>query len=99
MEEQKVKLNYPCVLKFGAEWCRPCQKIKPEIQKWATLNKGKLTFYDVDTDKAPEIVEKYNITSIPVFVFLNSDSDMNKDKLKPSEISEKLVKMGYKISE
>lgn len=64
------------VLKFGAVWCAACLVMKP---RWAEIEKEnewlETEFYDFDQDK--EIVDKYNIPSevIPVFIFLDKEGN------------------------
>ena len=54
---------------FTADWCGPCQKIKPLLIK---LNEGldssDIEFYKVDIDNNDKLSEKYNIKSVPSFL-------------------------------
>lgn len=62
------------VLYFGAvEWCNPCKFLHPLMeefsQKYTALN-----FIYVDADKAPDLLKKHNISSVPtVKIFINKD--------------------------
>ncbi len=63
------------VLKIGAVWCNGCLVMRP---RWAEIEKEnpwlKTEYFDFDKDK--EIVEKYNIDSgvLPVFIFLDKNN-------------------------
>ena len=60
------------VLKFGAAWCTGCIIMKPrwkEIE--AELPWLETEYHDFDGDKA--MVEKYNLMSLPTFIFLDKE--------------------------
>lgn len=53
---------------FQAVWCRPCQMMKPEIQK--LLKKyPELELMDIDVDQNPEIANALGIQGIPKLHF------------------------------
>ncbi len=61
------------ILKFGAEWCKECVIMKPmfaEIEK--KIPELETEFHEADDSK--EIMEKYNVASIPTFIFLDKNS-------------------------
>lgn len=54
---------------FYAQWCGPCKKISPEIEKLSQDYK-KITFVTVDVDNLDDIATKYRIKAMPTFLFL-----------------------------
>ncbi len=62
------------VLKIGAVWCNGCLVMRP---RWAEIEKEnpwlKTQYFDFDASK--EVLEKYQIDSgvLPVFIFLDQD--------------------------
>lgn len=65
------------VIDFFATWCGPCKKIAPafeELSKRYTT----VTFLKVDVDESGHLVNQYNISAMPTFVFLNNDSVFNR---------------------
>jgi len=65
--------NRLLVIDFGASWCGPCKRIEPLIQD---LSESMLdiTFCKVDIDEVEELVEKFNITSVPTFIFIKNNN-------------------------
>ncbi len=62
------------VLKFGASWCAGCVVMKPRWQEIeAELPWLETEFYDGDEDV--EMVEKYEVGNLPVFIFLDKDGN------------------------
>lgn len=59
------------IVKFGAEWCVPCNRIKSEYQK--TLKR----FYSVkareaDYDTSQELFDHYGVAAMPTFAIFKS---------------------------
>jgi len=57
--------SVPIVVDFWAEWCGPCRAMAPEFEKVAKATAGKWLVVKVDTDKVPELSQRYRIMSIP----------------------------------
>lgn len=61
------------LVKFGAEWCQPCQKLEPQL---ATLvEEREFEIYDVDVDEMDaEVLREWGISSVPV-MFVMDEND------------------------
>lgn len=57
------------VVKFYADWCSPCQAMKPIYEQAEKDFAGKVVFFTVNIDKEKELSEK--ITGIPTILILN----------------------------
>lgn len=57
------------LLHFTGDWCNPCKKIKPLIENYIENNPEiKWTLVDVDTQF--QMIEDYNIKSVPTLIVL-----------------------------
>lgn len=56
------------VLYFTAEWCNPCQRTRPIAEE--LKRDGVIDFVFVDADSEVELVEKFEIKSIPTYILL-----------------------------
>lgn len=75
-----IKAKKPFMIDFYADWCPPCQAMKPILEKLEEKYKGKVEIVRVNVD-APEnraLVIKYRIVSIPTFILFNSKGEMSK---------------------
>jgi thioredoxin len=69
MSNSNIKQNgHPKVLYFTAKWCGPCKKISPYFEKFSS-EYPKIKFYKIDVDENQELAERYQISSIPTFIF------------------------------
>lgn len=60
------------VLNFWADWSKPCEQTNDIFQKLAQKHSS-LRFGQVEAEKVPDVTEKYNVLSVPYFVFLRGD--------------------------
>lgn len=58
------------VLKFGAVWCPGCIVMRPRWQKIEKDNPWLKTEY-FDADESAELVEEWQVKSLPSFIFLD----------------------------
>ena len=74
-----VNSNTLIMLYFTAEWCGPCQKIKPFIkQKQEEYNTVCFSTIDVDDDDYQELCNDFSISAMPTFVFYKNKSEIDK---------------------
>lgn len=61
-------------MKFTAPWCKPCESISPFVD---TLNATyKFRVVETDIDKHPELVERYEVKSLPTFVSIDENGNV-----------------------
>jgi rhodanese-related sulfurtransferase len=53
---------------FGAEWCPPCKKMEPVLKSLQNNNPKRFTLVKVDGGRDEDILKKYNVTTLPVFI-------------------------------
>lgn len=58
------------IVDFYADWCGPCRKVAPIMEKLANEYEGKLTIYKVNVDQERELAGAFQISSIPVVLFI-----------------------------
>ena len=70
--EEVVNSDLPVIIDFYADWCGPCKMMSPVVEELAKEYEGKAKIAKVNIDQEPEIAEKYDVMSIPNFVFIKN---------------------------
>jgi thioredoxin 2 len=60
----------PVLVDFWAAWCGPCRMAAPEVERTARNMAGQAVVLKVDTDRHPELAQRFGVTGIPNFVVL-----------------------------
>ena len=64
------------VFYFTADWCNPCKQTKPIAEE---LNRdGVAAFQFIDADQEIELVKKFEIKSIPTFILIENEKEVNR---------------------
>lgn len=58
------------VVDFFATWCGPCKVIAPKLEEFQNKYADKLVVIKVDVDECEDLAAKYNISSMPTFLFI-----------------------------
>ena len=77
------------LIDFYADWCGPCQIMKPAFEELKKEYDGRVEFKTDDVEVAGTESEKFGVMSIPTFVILKDNQEvdrrigaMPKDELK-----------------
>lgn len=62
--------SLPAVIDFYADWCGPCKRVAPIMEKLAKEYNGRVVIYKVDTDANQELSSVFGIRSIPSVLFI-----------------------------
>lgn len=62
--ESRVQSESYVLVDFQAKWCKPCQMMKPDIQRLLS-EQSELRLIDVDVDASPAIADAYQVQALP----------------------------------
>lgn len=62
--------NTPVMVDFYAPWCGPCKMLSPLLETLAGQFAGRVRFFKVNVDDAPELAARFEITGVPTMLFL-----------------------------
>ena len=67
--EQEVLLSdKPVLLDFWASWCGPCAAVSPSVEEIAEENADTLKVGKINVDEQVELMQRFHIASIPMFI-------------------------------
>ena len=64
------KGKLPAIVDFYADWCGPCRRVAPIMEKLAEEYDGKLLIYKVNTQNETGLASAFQIRSIPTVLFI-----------------------------
>lgn len=91
--------SLPKMIELYADWCPPCQRMKPILDQLEKEYKGKVQFVRIDVDKDQAAAKKYKVTSIPVQLFYDKNGKnvlRHEGFYSKEQIKAQFTKMGIK---
>ncbi|MBQ8607687.1 MAG: thioredoxin [Bacteroidaceae bacterium] len=72
--EEIISSNVPVLVDFYAEWCGPCETMKPILEELKSIKGDRIRIIKVDVDQHEELAANYRIQSVPTFlIFKNKE--------------------------
>lgn len=71
-EEEVSNSKTPVIIDVYATWCGPCQNIIPIFNELEKELNTKYKFAKINIDEERDLAIKYNISSIPTFLFIKN---------------------------
>ncbi|MDD2980693.1 MAG: thioredoxin [Hespellia sp.] len=69
-EFHEAEASKAAVVDFSASWCMPCGMLAPVLEEVSEDMAGKMDFFNVDIDEAPDLATRFGVASIPCLVVL-----------------------------
>lgn len=76
-EKEVINCKKPVLIDFYADWCPPCKKLSPIVEKVANENSN-VKFVKINIDDEEELANNYNISSIPTLLFIKEGNVIEK---------------------
>lgn len=71
--------DVPVVVDFYADWCGPCRMMAPTFDALARNRQGRVLVLKVDTDRNPQVAQRFRIASIPTIVTLRGGREVGRE--------------------
>ena len=96
-EEKVTKSPLPVLLFAWAPWCPTCRRFIPEVDKYASVSKGRVRVGKLNVDANPGLSSKYGILSVP-FIFIFDNGQLKESMPGAMQQHELMMKMAHYIS-
>jgi thioredoxin 1 len=67
-EQEVLKSDTPVIVDFWAEWCGPCHRVSPILDKIVEERSGEVTLVKVNIDEEQGLAQRYGVMSIPTMI-------------------------------
>ena len=71
-----IQSTKPVLVDFYAEWCGPCQIMKPRLLDVAERLSEVAKVIQIDIDKEKELAERFHIQSVPTFIIFKKGKQL-----------------------
>ena len=66
--------SMPVFVDFYADWCGPCRKLEPIVEKLASEYSGKIKFAKIKADENVSVAQKYSVIGVPcILIFKDGE--------------------------
>lgn len=73
-EQDASTFNYKgknaAIIDFYADWCGPCRRVAPIMEKLANEFDGRLDVYKINVDQEKELASVFQVRNIPTVLFI-----------------------------
>ncbi|MDG1849570.1 MAG: thioredoxin domain-containing protein [Flavobacteriales bacterium] len=73
---KRLEDNAYVLLDFHTQWCVPCRKLEPIIQKIELEFSDEIEVIRIDVDVHKDLSERYQVSSIPTLVFISNSREL-----------------------
>ncbi len=77
-EQTVLNASLPVLIEFGAEWCGPCKRLEPELEKLENEWSGKFTLAHINVDQNPDLVMNYGVMGVPTVILFKDGELMDR---------------------
>jgi len=77
-EAEVLKSSVPVLVDFWADWCPPCVKLGPTIEKLAADYVGRVSIGKFNTDANQNFAFKYGINALPTVILFRDGEVVQK---------------------
>lgn len=79
-EKEIEQSDKPVVIDVSATWCGPCQQMKPVFEQLEKELGSRYKFVELNVDEARDLAIKFNVTSVPTFIFMKDGQIKGKER-------------------
>ncbi len=75
-EDEVLHSEIPVIVDFFANWCPPCRRLGPILDRLADEFTGQIRFVKINSDEEPVLAEMFHVTGLPTIVFIEDGKNV-----------------------
>lgn len=77
-ETEVLKSNLPVVVDFYADWCGPCKRMEPILEKVSQDHSGKVKVVKMNSDENQLLASKLNVRGLPTLIVFRDGQEIDR---------------------
>jgi thioredoxin 1 len=77
-EVEVLQAALPVLVDFWAEWCPPCKKLGPTLEKIAPTMAGRLKIVKVNLQEGSALATQYGVMNIPTMIIFKNGAEVTR---------------------
>ncbi len=77
--QEAIDGTRPVLVEFYADWCPHCQRMMPVVEQLKTEIGDKAAVFQIDGDKAPDLMRKYHARVYPTWIIFKDGEETWRD--------------------
>jgi thioredoxin 1 len=63
-----LESELPVLVEFGADWCAPCKRLEPILERYQDEHLGRMRLAHINVDLAANVTAKFQVQSLPTLI-------------------------------
>jgi thioredoxin 1 len=77
-DQEVLKSELPVVVDFYADWCGPCKRMEPVLEKVSQAFDGKVKVVKLNSDENQDLSEKYQVRGLPTLIVFRGGQEVDR---------------------
>jgi thioredoxin 1 len=77
-ETEVAGCETPVLVDFYADWCGPCKKMEPFIEKVSNDFTGKVKFVKMNCDENQQFASSFHVKSLPTLIMFKAGKEVER---------------------
>ena len=77
-EQEVLKSELPVVVDFYADWCGPCKRMEPVLEKVSQAYGGKVKVVKLNSDENQDLSLKYQVRGLPTLILFRAGQEVDR---------------------
>ena len=77
-DTEVLKSEVPVVVDFYADWCGPCKRMEPLLEKVSGEYSGKVKVVKLNSDENQQLALKYQVRGLPTLILFRGGAEVDR---------------------